>query len=307
MMRNRFASCAGFFLAVLPALGHGQSVDIHSPWMELEIYQDTWEDGPGYPGPYVSDNSWGEGFDTCSLVDWWNQPGSLRLGDAGRAAPRSGHISCGPAPVPARAAGCSSVGWLESTVLELMIPTDWDWIQWGVIDWDASTPEGTSVMFQMRAGMSPDDLGPWTGYITTPGTGLEGLLSGEVMYAQYRVTLVSNDPDTTPVLDQMMVSYTPMGGVASGSNRGISRPGLYVDGANPCRGSGRLRCVLAAPASVTLRVWDLSGRLVSRPACEADLEEGEHLFETGPLPPGVYLCRMTAGAEQHTARLAVIP
>jgi len=297
MMRNRFASCAAFFLAVLPALGHGQSVDIHSPWMELEIYQDTWEDGPGYPGPYVSDNSWGEGFDTCSLVDWWNQPGSLRL-------------AVGDGIVPASAfesSGCMSVGWLESTVLELMIPTDWDWIQWGLIDWEAATPEGTSVMFQMRAGMSPDDLGPWTGYITTPGTGLEDLLSGEVNYAQYRVTLVSNDPDTTPVLEQMMVSYTPMGGVLSGSNRGIARPGLYVDGANPCRGSGRLRCVLAAPASVTMRVWDLSGRLVSRPACEADLEEGEHLFETAPLPPGVYLCRMTAGAERHTARLAVIP
>lgn len=306
-MRYLFLSYSAAFLIALPALAHGQSEDIHDPWMELEIYQDTWEDGPGYPGPYVSDNSWGEGFDTCSLVDWWNQPGSLRLIDAGRAVPHSRGIHRRPAPVPVRAAGCRSVGWLESTVLELMIPTDWDWIQWGLIDWDASTPEGTSVMFQMRAGMAPDDLGSWTGCITTPGTGLEGLLGGEVMYAQYRVTLVSNDPDTTPVLEQMMVSYTPMGGVAPGSNRGISRPGLYVSGANPCRGSGSLRCVLAAPASVTLRVWDLSGRLVSSPALEAELDAGAHLFETGPLPPGVYLCRMTAGAEQHTARLTVIP
>lgn len=38
-----------------------------------------------------------------------------------------------------------------------------------------------------------------------------------------------------------------------------------------------------------------------------ELEEGEHVLGTGPLPPGVYLCRMTAGAERHTTRLAVIP
>lgn len=158
-MRYLLLPCSAAYLTSLPALAHGQSVDIRAPWMQLEIYQDTWDEGPGYPGPYLSDNSWGEGFDTCSLVDWWNQPGRLRLIDAGRAALHSGGVSCGP-----------------------------------------------------------------------------------------------------------------------------------------------------APASVTLRVWDLSGRPVSRPACEADLEAGEHLFETGPLPPGVYLCRMTAGAEQqHTVRLVVIP
>mgnify|MGYP001048113490 CR=1 FL=1 len=304
----RTPSCSAIFLMLLTALAHGQSADIRDAWMELEIYQDTWEDGPGYPGPYVSDNSWGEGFDTCSLVDWWSQPGSIRLANVAQMALDLSYMPFKLESEHMTESYCfGTVGWLESTVLELMIPTDWDWIQWGVIDWDASTPEGTSVMFQMRAGMSPDDLGAWTGYITTPGTGLEDLLSGEVMYAQYRVTLVSNDPDTTPVLEQMMVSYTPMGGVAPGSNRGISRPGLYVNGVNPSRGGGSLRCVLAASASMTLRVWDLSGRLVSRPAYESDLGAGEHVFGTGPLPPGTYVCRMTAGGEDHTARLVVIP
>ena len=201
----------------------------------------------------------------------------------------------------------NSVAWVESTILELMIPTDSDWIQWGVIDWDASTPEGTSVMFQMRAGMDPDDLGPWTEYITTPGTELQELLSGQAIYAQYKTTLISTDPESTPTVTQMMVGYTTTGGVIGESRAELGDPDLYLAGPNPCRRGGSICCVLAEPATVSLGVWDLSGRLVSSPARESAMEAGTHVFETGPLSTGVYICHLRAGEMERTVRLVVIP
>ncbi|MEN8207788.1 MAG: T9SS type A sorting domain-containing protein [Candidatus Fermentibacteria bacterium] len=195
------------------------------------------------------------------------------------------------------------IGWMDSSILELLIPTDYECVHWGIIDWIATVPPGTSVMFQMREGNSPSDMGPWTDYITTPGTSLQGLLSGDAYLAQYRVTLVSTDPDTIPILEQMMVSYEPLGGVSSENS---DQPGLYLAGSNPCHGLPVLRCVLNADALITLSIWDMAGRLVSQPAADMHILKGTHLMQTGELEPGIYFCRLETSEFSESLRLVIL-
>ena len=195
------------------------------------------------------------------------------------------------------------IGWLESSILEVMIPTDYEYVHWGIIDWIATVPPGTSVMFQMREGNSPSNMGPWTGYITTPGTQLQGYLTGEGYLAQYRVTLVTTDPDTIPVLEQMMVSYEPLGGVSSENS---DQPGLYIAGSNPCHGEPVLQCVLNCDGPITLSIWDMAGRLVSQPAADAHMLTGTHLMQTGELEPGIYFCRLETSGFSESLRLVVL-
>ena len=67
------------FLLTLPALASQYSSAIRNHLLqEFEICQETWELGPGYPGPYPSPNSWGDGFDTCSVANWYTKPNSRR-------------------------------------------------------------------------------------------------------------------------------------------------------------------------------------------------------------------------------------
>lgn len=199
---------------------------------------------------------------------------------------------------------CGALGWLESTVLELMIPTDYPMVEWGVLQWTADTPPGTAVMFQARAGMEFVNLGPWSDYITVPGTIIEGLITNDASYAQYRVTLVSTDPDTFPTLDQMMLSYTPLGGGVE--MEGEEEPGLYTNGPNPCLGAPVLECIIGQAGPVDLRVWDMAGRLVSNPLNSTQLNPGSHLVQLGDLNPGIYFCRLISGDLNETLRLVVI-
>lgn len=195
-------------------------------------------------------------------------------------------------------------GWLESTVLELMMPTDSPFVEWGILQWSAETPSGTAVMFQVRAGMEYYDLGEWTDYITSPGTLLQGLLDDEALYVQYRASLVSTDPDTFPSLDQMMLSYTPLGGGVEEEDG--KEPGLYAHGANPCRGLPVLECIIGQSGAVHLRIWDMAGRLVSNPLNGTELNAGSHLVQLGELRSGIYFCRLTSRTLEETLRLVVL-
>ena len=195
------------------------------------------------------------------------------------------------------------IGWLESSILELLIPTDYENMHWGIIEWIANVPPGTSVMFQVRAGVDPYNMGSWSDYITTPGTSLEGLLSSYAYFAQYRVTLVSTDPDTIPILEQMMVSYEPLGGVSSENS---DQPGLYINGSNPCHELPVLRCVLNCDGPITLSIWDMAGRLVSQPAADTHMMTGTHLIQTGELEPGIYFCRLETCSFSESLRLVIL-
>jgi hypothetical protein len=76
---------------------------------------------------------------------------------------------------------------------------------------------------------------------------------------------------------------------------------------NPFAGGTRLRFALPSRETVTLRVYDVAGRVVATLLDRATLEPGAHEvpFDGGRLPAGVYLARLTTGGVSETRRIVV--
>ncbi len=84
---------------------------------------------------------------------------------------------------------------------------------------------------------------------------------------------------------------------------------LAIEGArpNPIRGEFTVAFALPAPASATLEVFDLSGRLVQRTALE-NLPAGRHVRQLeAPPGAGLYFLRLTQSGRSVTARAVVAP
>lgn len=82
---------------------------------------------------------------------------------------------------------------------------------------------------------------------------------------------------------------------------------------NPFNPKTTVSYQLPAAAAVSLRVYDLAGRLVDvlaadafRPAGEYSTSWDGHDLRGRELPSGVYLCRLTAGAHEETRRMVMI-
>ncbi len=76
---------------------------------------------------------------------------------------------------------------------------------------------------------------------------------------------------------------------------------------NPFNPTTMLAFTLPEASTVTVNVYDVSGRLVSTPA-NARYAEGTHhvAFDASALPTGVYIARMNAGATTMTTKLLLI-
>ncbi len=98
---------------------------------------------------------------------------------------------------------CSS-GWLNSDILYVYDAS------WGDLTWDASVPAETQLYFQVRGSDDPGNLGEWSGLITEPPELSTYLADGE-SYMQYRVTMLSDNPDVSPQLNSVTVTYDPLG------------------------------------------------------------------------------------------------
>jgi len=77
-----------------------------------------------------------------------------------------------------------------------------------------------------------------------------------------------------------------------------------LEGAQPVRGSARLRFELAAPAAVEIVTYDVRGRIVGARMRETK-PAGTHsiVVSLEGLPPGVYAARLVAGARREAVRL----
>jgi hypothetical protein len=88
---------------------------------------------------------------------------------------------------------------------------------------------------------------------------------------------------------------------------------LYQNHPNPFNPGTTIRFDLPTPAQVTLRVYDLSGRLVRALVDEIEMAAGRHekvwdgRDETGRSPAaGVYICRLKAGEFSATRRMTLV-
>jgi len=96
-------------------------------------------------------------------------------------------------------------GRLESSILDTQIDPDWDYFEW-----NSQTPPETSVSFQIRASDDHTSMGAWSDTLSIPCL-LQGILTDGAQYVQYRVILETSDPDTTPVLFDLTLTWDPMG------------------------------------------------------------------------------------------------
>jgi hypothetical protein len=111
-------------------------------------------------------------------------------------------------------------------------------------------------------------------------------------------------------MDTCFLDATPIVDVPPGGSVAITR--LFAARPNPTRAGARLRLDLAAPTRVRAGVYDLSGRLVRRIA-DRFLESGSHDLAWdgtdaggGRVPSGVYVCRVDAGGQVSSRRIALV-
>ncbi|MCP4247815.1 MAG: T9SS type A sorting domain-containing protein, partial [bacterium] len=90
--------------------------------------------------------------------------------------------------------------------------------------------------------------------------------------------------------------------------RGASEPGLFDNQPNPFSMATTFRYRLPEAATVTLRVFDLSGRIVAT-IVRGSQSAGDHevTWDAGEAPPGVYFCRIHAGRLRDTRMITRKP
>ena len=190
-------------------------------------------------------------------------------------------------------------GELESSILEIPIPIR-QLVNWGQIFWNALEPSGTSVSFLVRGSNDPGDMGPWSDTITVWGTELDSILGTDDYYLQYKALLSSDDPLTTPTLEDIAFTYETPGG---GTGETPPVTGLSVP-VNPSVGGALLQLSLESPCDVRVEVLDLMGRTTG--VSERHYDDGVYQLLFDNLPSGVYFARMTVEDFVDTVRLVVL-
>jgi len=188
----------------------------------------------------------------------------------------------------------TGVAQLESSILYV-----YD-VDWGSIDWNATTPVGTSVSFEVRSSDNPEDMGDWSGVISSPGSLVPYLVSND-SYIQYRATLSTTDSTITPILNNVVLTWTTTGIEGSENSDEISLSVLQ----NPSAGSIRFGVNLPSQLNVTLTVYDTAGRIVGD-VLNGDYQAGNTVIQLDMLQPGNYFCRMQAGEQTFTEQFTII-
>jgi len=192
--------------------------------------------------------------------------------------------------------GYPSSGWLLSSILYTGNDPDW-----GDLSWTAATPPGTTVSFQVRASDDPSYMGTWSDTLWAP-TSLHGLLADNSSYFQYRAILNTANPDATPSLQDVTITWDPLGTGEGGIPLSFE---LLPVTPNPCTGSPSVVYGLPAASFVEVSVFDVYGRLV-RSQGPTEYQPGWHSAQLEALSPGVYFIRMRAGEFEATQRFVML-
>ncbi len=187
-----------------------------------------------------------------------------------------------------------SSGSLESSVLYTIDSPDWQYF-----DWNCTEPSGTEVAFQVRASISPSNLGPWSDTLRSPCS-LEGLLSDSDHFFQYKAILTTTGSLSTPVLHDVTVNWNLLGiqGVSG------SEFALYGARPNPTTGNAALFFSMPVESNVELSVYDLTGRIVH--SVSHQFESGVHEMVLDNLACGIYMVRMVSEEFTATRQFVVI-
>jgi len=158
------------------------------------------------------------------------------------------------------------------------------------IAWEAATPPGTSLQFELRSSDDPDAMGAWSAPITAPGD----LTSPLERYVQYRVSMHASDDDRSPVLRRVMLR--PAAAAVEPRGDGIPIPRF----ASPTTGSGHVLLERPSGVDLVLELLDVNGRRVSVHRARGTSRPW------ASLPSGVYLCRWRMGDHTGTQRVVLV-
>jgi len=171
---------------------------------------------------------------------------------------------------------------------------------WGSISWVSTHPPGTGVVFQVRSGPTYTLMGDWSDTLSTPGS-LQGILTDGDRFLQYRTILSTPDPLLTPQLEEVTITWNPLGI----GGQGTAEPWLTGPSPNPVADLSLIRLTLESPSSILIKIFDLSGRTVDVLA-DGVFEAGKHNLVIPELPAGVYLLRAESEYGIQTVRLVVL-
>ncbi|HYE59239.1 MAG TPA: Ig-like domain-containing protein, partial [Rhodothermales bacterium] len=158
------------------------------------------------------------------------------------------------------------------------------WRGWRKVEWDlGSTPPGS-----------------WL-------TGQNGKLDGQLRFDSFQLSYAPGSPAFGRILlDDLAFVRTRL---VTGVEAAPPADGLAFDGVapNPVGARGVVRFRLPEPVPVTLDVFDALGRRVAQLVSGEALSAGAHerVWETGGLAPGLYVLRLTAGANAVTTTAVV--
>lgn len=192
--------------------------------------------------------------------------------------------------------GYPEAGILESSILYLGSDPVWD-----SISWTGYEPKGTSISFQLRASDDSEDMGAWSDTIFSSSS-LSGVLENGDSYLQYRVILLTDYCRDTPILNEVSITWDPVG-VAENLTQAIDSPESFMVSSNPAA-SPSMIISIPNEAPVTISVFDLSGRLINK--INASYPSGVHQIFFSALPSGTYQCVAESEGISRVMRFVVI-
>jgi methionine-rich copper-binding protein CopC len=93
-----------------------------------------------------------------------------------------------------------TAGTLTSTVFDAGAA-----VAWGLVNWGAVTPAGTSIVVETRTGNTAQPDGSWSNWAAAPNG--QAVASPSGRYIQYRVTLSTTNPEWTPELLDLSITW----------------------------------------------------------------------------------------------------
>lgn len=192
---------------------------------------------------------------------------------------------------------CSSEGFLESSILD----TDEDFTYYLSLSWQSEVPSGTELSVQIRASDDYSNMGDWSELLYSSPVNVDEVVGDGEKYFQYRVNMETSNPEFTPWLSYISLSWNGLG--IGDSN--LDSSGILSVSSNPfVSGFSSVIITCDNPMTMELSVFDLSGRMVlSVP--EKEYEAGINTVSIQNIPSGIYMCLLNGEDFQESIRFVL--
>jgi hypothetical protein len=187
-------------------------------------------------------------------------------------------------------------GTILSPVLDAKLPS-----RWGALRWQAETPDGTTATLAVRSGnvAEPDETwSTWSSELADPqrATAMAPL----ARYLQYRVTLTSANPTSTPAVRDVTLRYLPANQAPEVT--AIDVPDLdAVNVESPKRLKLKWTATDANEDELTYRLLIRKDGWNGWAQLEEAWEKREYEWDTTTVPSGVYRLRVVASDRKDNA------